>query len=561
MNRIEHERRRQELALLLSRRDLLKRGAIGAGAIGLSGGLAACGGKRGGSGTTATSNAQQNSATRKGGTLVFAVDALTGNSDPGIFASFGDWMAIDCLARGLTHIDYHTTEVKPALAQNWEVSQDGTTYRFHLRPNLKFHDGNPVTAGDCARSFNRLIDEKDPSRPEGTYAIAEIGGTNVRRARAISDTEFELRLGVPDVAFLARLSNPNAVILSEAAIEKAGKKIGTHLVAAGPFKFVRSTPGQEVTLEAFDGYWEGRPPLDKVVLQVLPDPSALTSALQSGSVQASNFIPNSNVSQLRSAGSLRVYEPKPYIDIFLQMNASVPLLKDIRVRQAINLALDRKAIVQEGFFGLAAEPAYMVAPPEIGYDASLKSLSRQDMEKAKGLLQQAGAVGKTISTIHQNVLFWPKVGQIVNSNLEELGLKVKTQFLDVGTFSAKQFDVKQHEISTWQRSAFVPDPDNKLSPLLAGDTSTASGITANTKLPTQKRLDEMLVAARQETDEKKRGQMYVDLQKFLADDIMVYAMLATIFTPVAASSKIANFNSDSLGTYRLFLEKTGFAEA
>jgi len=552
MDRKTYEQRRRELGLSLTRRDLLIRGVAGMGVLTAAGALGegALAAVRAGARATVVERAT-------GGTLVFAVDALTGNADPGIFATFGDWMAIDCIARGLTHIDYHTTKVKPALARSWEISKDRRTYRFHLRQGLTFHDGNPVTADDGARSFNRLINPKDPSRPPGTYAIAELGGANVVSSRAISKLEFEIKLKDPDVAFLARLSNPNGVILSAAAIDKYGKKIGNNLVAAGPFKFVSSTPGQSVTLEAFDGYWEGRPVLDKVVLQVLPDPSALTSALQSGSVQASNFIPSSNVPSLSRNKALKVYRPKPYIDIFLQMNARVPLLRDLRVRKAINLALDRKAIVQSAFFGLAQLPAYMVSPPELGYDKSLMKYSTQNMAEAKKLLKQAGAVGKSVNVIHQNILFWPKVGQIVNANLTELGLKVKTQYLDSGTFSARQFDPKNHEISTWQRSAFVPDPDNKLTPLLASGASPAEQITANTLLPTQKKLNQMLTAAREEANVAQRRKLYVELQKFLAEDVMVYSMLANIFTPVAASAKVTNFNADSLGTYRLFLENTG----
>lgn len=556
MDQKAYERQRRELQLLLTRRDILKRGAAGFGAVMFAGVLSSCAGDREAERTT-TEGAETGEA-KQGGTLVFGIDALTGNSDPGIFATFGDWMAIDCMARGLTHIDYHTTEVKPALAENWEISSDQRIYRFTLREGLTFHDGNPVTAEDCRRSFMRLMDENDPSRPPGTYAIAELGGANVQKVQAVDDRTFEIQLGVPDVAFIARLSNPNGVILSAAAIDERGKKIGNNLVAAGPFKFVESTPGQKVTLEAFDGYWEGRPPLDRLVLQVLPDPQALTSALQSGQVQASNFVAHSNVPQLQANEQLRTYEPKPYIDIFLQMNVGVPLLSDLKVRQAINLALDREAVVREAFFGLAQTPAYMIAPPELGYDESLKDLSTQDMERAKQLLSEAGAVGKTVSVIHQNLLFWPKVGQIVNSNLKELGLKVETQFLDSGTFSARQFDPKGHEMSTWQRSAFVPDPDNKLSPLLAGDSFVTQVLTQNHLLPTQKQLDQMLVEARQEVDEERRRELYIELQRFLAEEIMVYSMLANIYTPVAAAADVTNFNADSLGTYRLFLEETGY---
>ncbi len=555
MDRQHYERRRRELKRLLTRREALKLGVMGVGALGFTGLLGACRPQQSGE------SGESGGPVEKGGTLVFGVDAIQGNADPGIFATFGDWMVIDCVARGLTHIDYRTTEVKPGLAESWEISGDQLTYTFKLRDGLTFHDGNPVTASDCERSFIRLMDEDDPSRPAGTYAIAELGGTNLEEVRAVDDRTFEMVLGVPDVAFIARLSNPNGVILSAAAIDKYGDKIGNNLVGAGPFKFVDAQAGEKVTLEAFEDYYEGRPPLDEVVLQVLPDPSALTSALQSEQVQASNFIPHSSVARFKEGGTLTVYEPRPYIDIFLQMNAGVPLLEDIRVRQAINYALDREAIVQEAFFGLAQAPAYMVSPPELGYDERLKEFSTQDMERAMQLLEEAGAAGETVSVIHQNILFWPKVGQVVNSNLEELGLKVETQFLDSGTFSERQFDPDGHEVASWQRSAFVPDPDNKLSPLLAGDSQVTETITQNQLLPTQEELDRRLVEARQETDQEKRQQMYVDLQRFLAEEIMVYSMLAYIYTPVATTPNVGDFNADALGTYRLFLEDTGLSSS
>ncbi len=550
--------RRRELGGLLTRSAFLKLGGTGIAGAALLG-VAGCGGQRGGTQQGGGQSGGTGGPAQEGGTLVFGVDAIQGNADPAIFATFGDWMVIDCVARGLTHIDYLTTEVKPALATSWEVSGDGTVYTFKLRDGVKFHDGNPLTATDCERSFMRLMDPDDPSQPEGAYAIAEIGGENVKEVRAVDDKTFEITLGVPDVAFLARLSNPNAVILSAAAIDEYGDKIGTNLVGAGPFKFVSAQSGQKVTLEAFDDYYEGSPKLDRVVLQVLPDPSALTSALQSEQVQASNFLPYTSVSRLKSSGSLRLYEPKPYIDVFVEMNASVPLLSDLKVRQAINYALDREAIIQEAFAGLGQQPAYMITPAELGYDESLQRLSTQDMGRAKQLLGEAGAEGETVSLLAPNILFWPKVGQIVASNLEELGLKVEAEYLDSGTLTSRAFDPEGHELLCSQRSAFVPDPDNKLSPLFAGDSSVTQDTTVADKLPIQKEVDRRLVEARQEDDEQKRAELYTELQTFLVEEQMVRAMLAYIFTPTATAANVAGFNADALGTYRLFLEKTGFS--
>src|SRR5918997_1314271 len=189
--------RRREVGGLLTRSAFLKLGGTGIAGAGLLG-VAGCGGQRGG-GQEGGQGGGPPGPAQEGGTLVFGVDAIQGNADPAIFATFGDWMVIDCVARGLTHIDYVTTEVKPALATSWEVSEDGTVYTFELREGVKFHDGNTMTATDCERSFMRLMDPDDPSRPPGTYAIAEIGGGNGKKVRAGGGQNLQNTPSVPAV--------------------------------------------------------------------------------------------------------------------------------------------------------------------------------------------------------------------------------------------------------------------------------------------------------------------------------------------------------------------------
>jgi peptide/nickel transport system substrate-binding protein len=201
MDRDGYERSRRKLGGLLTRGDFLKLGGAGLAGVTLLG-VAGCGGER--DGQRGGGEEAEAGPAQEGGTLVFGVEAIQGNSDPGIFATFGDWMAIDCIARGLTHIDYETTEPQPALAESWEVSDDLLVYTFKLREGLTFHDGNPVTAEDCRRSFMRLMDESDPSRPEGTYAIAELGGDNLKEVRAVDERTFEMVLEEPDVAWWVR---------------------------------------------------------------------------------------------------------------------------------------------------------------------------------------------------------------------------------------------------------------------------------------------------------------------------------------------------------------------
>jgi hypothetical protein len=171
--------RRRELGGLLTRSAFLKLGGTGIAGAALLG-VAGCGGERGGR-SRAVARAGTGGPAQEGGTLVFGVDAIQGNADPAIFATFGDWMVIDCVARGLTHIDYVTTEVKPALATSWEVS--GRRDRLHVQAarRRQVPRRNPPD-GDRLRAVVHAA--HGPRRPEparGAYAIAEIGGENVKK--------------------------------------------------------------------------------------------------------------------------------------------------------------------------------------------------------------------------------------------------------------------------------------------------------------------------------------------------------------------------------------------
>ena len=527
----------------LGRRTFLRTALLGTGLVATPGLVGACSRPAGGpppsSGPT--------------GTLVFAVDALTGNSDPGTFTSFGDWMVIDCVARGLTHIDYRSTEPQPALAESWTVSDDLLTYTFKIRPGVTFHDGNPVRAQDFERSWRRLFDEDDPTRAPSTYAASELGGANVTSFRAVDDATFEVVLAQPDVAFLSRCSNPNSVALSSAAIEEKGQGIGDALVGSGPFRFVDYQEGQSVTLERFDQYWEGAPEVQRVVFQILPDPSALVSALSNGSVNATNFAPIADVDRLAQTG-LVLESAEPYIDVFLGMNSGAPALADLRVRQAINYALDRDAVISSAFAGKATAPAGLVTPAELGYAESLQPLSTRDVERSRQLLAEAGAADAEVEVLVQNILFWPTIGQIVEQNLLEVGLRPVMRYVDEATKS-DVLNASAHQLFLDQRSAFVPDPDNKLTPLLSSDSYVNETLTQHYRdAAAQTELDRLLVEARGEPDKARRTALYEQVQRFFAEDVMVMAMLAYVYLPTVHAPSVRDLNPSGLGTYRAFFE-------
>lgn len=163
-------------------------------------------------------------------------------------------------------------------------------------------------------------------------------------------------------------------------------------------------------------------------------------------------------------------------------------------------------------------------------------------------------MGAELTLISENHGFWPRLGQVVERSLNDIGLAVKVDYLDTGTFNARLFDKTAHELGFVQRSAFFPDPDGRFSPLYSSGTSAAQQITAQTGLPEQEELDRQIAAANAESDPDARKALYVALNTFMAEQMRPVAALVNTFQPVAVSEGLVGVNANALGTYRTFLE-------
>ncbi|MDJ1009275.1 MAG: ABC transporter substrate-binding protein [Paracoccaceae bacterium] len=492
-------------------------------------------------------------------TLVFALPGLVGNFEPHTWVGFGDTVHVmDTVARGLTHMDFSDPLPQPAIAESWTISDDGTVYDFAIRPGLTFHDGTPLDAAAVLRTFQRMIDETDPTRPELSFALANLGGPNVLGFEAPEALKFRINLAAPDAAILGRLSRPDMVIVSPTALEEHGQEIGLNFASCGPYRIASVTPNERVVLEAFDNFYKGTPSVPRIVMQVIPEPVAQMTALSSGDLNVTNLIPHSNIDRLESMDAIRIEQSAAFISVVLAMNCVVGPLTDIRVRRAINLGIDREAIVREAFFGKAEVPGYITPAAEQGYSPEHLRHSVHDPEAARALLEEAGALGTELSLISENSGFWPRLGQVVERSLNEIGLNVTTEYLDGGTFNGRLFDPEGHELAYLQRSAFFPDPDGRFSPVYMSGTTGADAVTGQSGLPEQARLDELIMAANAEGDPEARGQIYVEMNNYMADAIMPVAAVVNTFLPVAVTTDLSGVNADALGTYRTFLEDSEF---
>lgn len=493
-------------------------------------------------------------------TLVFALPGLVGNFEPHTWVGFGDTVHVmDTVARGLTHMDFANPLPQPAIAESWTISEDGLVYDFTIRQGLTFHDGTPLDAAAVLRTFQRMKDQTDPTRPDLSFALDNLGGANVLGFEAPDAMTFRITLARPDAAILGRLSRPDMVIISPTALEAHGKEIGLNFVSCGPYRIVSVSPNERVVLEAFDGFYKGKPAVERVVMQVIPEPVAQMTALASGELNVTNLVPHSNVDRLEAMPGIRIEQSAAFISAMLAMNCEAGVLTDIRVRRAINLGIDREAIVREAFFGKAEVPGYITPAAEQGYSPEHQRHSVYDPAAARALLEEAGAVGASLSLISENTGFWPRLGQVVERSLNDIGLSVTTEYLDGGTFNGRLFDKTAHELSFLQRSAFFPDPDGRFSPLFMSGTSAADSVTAQSGLPEQTRLDELIMAANAESDPDARGQLYVEINDFMADEMMPVAALVNTFLPVAVTVNLSGVNANALGTYRTFLEGAEFA--
>lgn len=532
-----------------SRRTLLRgAGALGMGAgFGLTGLLSACGVANSGSGTSGGS--------AKGGTLTLAIDSTSALIDPAFYDSLGDWMAVDCICRGLTFISFDTNAPAGDLAKSWTVSSDGLTYTFQLRAGVKFHDGTTLSSVDVLASLNRQFNPDDKTLPKGSARPLAGLGANVSALTAPDGNTVKLVLKQADLTVPAQLSDIGGRVISKAALDKYGADIGKHLVGTGPFAFSSATSGQSITMTAFDGFRLGRPPVDRLVLRQVQDPSTIVSSLLSGDISATQFTPYSSAGQLRKESSVTVYDTPYGFDAIMMIDAR--RIPELSVRQAINLAIDRSAIVNQAFFGVGTVPkGYTIPPAQSGYDTGLADLSTQDVAKAKQLLTSAGAVGREVRLMAASDSWHPKAAQIIEQNLTDIGLKVTTTSVDPATYFTRLLnkDDEYHDLMIWERNSYVPDPDNMVGSMASTTGLYGSTLTGMDALKDAATLDPEIYAAKNLPDGADRTAAYSKIQRRWAEDYMVLSMLACSTNLVVSGSNVKNMNVKALANHRCFME-------
>ena len=458
-------------------------------------------------------------AAQPAGTLVVGLVAEPVNLDPPQVTDLNSNRVGRRIVETLVTFPEESTQIVPGLAESWTISKDGLQYTFKLRRGITFHDGTPLNAEAVKFSIERQINPNHPAYKLGKYPFANFFFGNVKAVEVLSEERVAFLLNEARASFIAVLAQGAASIVSPTAVMKWGPDYPTHPVGTGPFRFASWDRGQRVVLEKNPTYWKYPVKVERVIYRPIVEDQARLTELLTGTLDVIVGVPADFVSQLEQNAKITLLKQVGAHVWYLGMNNQKKPFDDKRVRQALNYAVNKDAIVKDVLKGTGAASRGPVLPGTWGADPALKPYP-YDPERAKKLLAEAGYPSGFSTT-----LWVPESGSgmqapvamstVMQSNLKAVGVNVSLQTMEWGAYLAK-LRTKEQELFALSWMAGTEDPDMVMYPLLHSSQWTPVG--PNRALYKNARFDTLLQQARLTTDQAKRAQLYREAQRVLVDD-------------------------------------------
>jgi ABC-type transport system substrate-binding protein len=377
-----------------------------------------------------------------GGTLIYATGTDPDNLDPAntdtmAGETFGH-MIHNFLVRFDAKLNIH-----PDLASEWTQSKDGMSWTFKLRKGVKFHDGTPFNAEAVKYNLDRFL---GPEKPIKT----SLHEPYIKSVDVVDEYTVRINLKAPFSFLLNTLAHSASGMVSPTAHKKWGKDLTLHPTGTGPFKFVEWVRGDRVVLERFENYYEGQPRLEKIIVKTVREDSARVMGLESGDYDMIIRVPPEEVSRLKREGKFKVEIEQTNNTMLVGMSSTKKPFSDVRVRQALNYAVDREAIVKSIYQGLGVAISTVVGPRANGY-ADLKPYS-YDPAKAKKLLAEAGypnGFKTTLWTPKGRYLKDYELSQAVQQQFQLIGIDAKLESFENAMYISllrKPKDEAKHEL-------------------------------------------------------------------------------------------------------------------
>ena len=475
-------------------------------------------------------------------TLVFAISADVDQLDPG---STSVSKPVDNIFEGLVRFKAGTTKIEPCLATSWQISADGKAITFNLRKGITFHDGTNFNADAVVFSFARQYDPSHPYYQYGKWIMWGYLFKDIKELKKIDDDTVKLLLKRPNVSILTSLAHYQASIVSPINAEKYKEDTFKHPCGTGPFKFVEWVKDDHITLEANNDYWQERAKLDQLIFKVIPDPSARLMALEVDSVQGIEYPNPADFDRIKAnkdlvlmtqpgmnVGYMAINTGYGYIDANKNGIRDVPdepLIKNPgylepltkrKVRQAINMAIDKQSIADNIYMGSAIKAKNGMPPFMLGYNDDIEDYP-YNPERAKALLVEAGypdgfEVTLYVMPVSRPYMFDPpKIAEAIQSYLAAVGIKVKFYQVDWGSYLKEHCEGK-HQMCLLGWISDNGDPDNFMS--VYSKNNASIGTSKNSAFYINDSVQELLSEAIATYDEEKREICYKEIQEIVHED-------------------------------------------
>ena len=469
------------------------------------------------------------------GTLVFTRNGDASDLDPAVATDGESVMVTTNVFDTLVACKPGTIELVPGLSDTWTRSDDGLTWRFHLR-EAKFHDGSDVDADAVVFSFLRQKDKSHPAHV-GDFGTWEDLFASVKEVVAVDPRTVEIRLDRPFAPFLSTMALYAVGIESEKAWKSEGIDPATGKyryrftekpVGSGPFKFVRWNRKETIVLEAFDGYWGGPPGCAKVIFKVVEQPDKRLLDVENGQSSIMTGLSPQHVERVRQNPKL-VLESQPGINVgYLAMNCSKKPFDDVRVRQAIAFAISKEKIKKAAYDDLgdiAVTPCPKMLPGHLEIEDR-----KQDVPRAKKLLAEAGLPDGFETTLWCGSIsraYMPAPSQVatqVQQDLERVGIKVTVSVVP-WTQYLKDTKEGKHEMCLLGWMCDYGDTDDYLQVLLDKDNARP-GTASNVSFYTGEKYHEIVTKARYALDAKERIALYEEAQRIAFDEVPMIPLMS-----------------------------------
>ncbi len=484
----------------------------------------AASGSAAGSGAAAPKEAAKAAAPQKGGTLTIGLDSEPPTLDPHASPSAVSFYITNQACESLLYLD-ENRQLKPWLAESWEVSDGGKTFTFKLRKDVKFQDGTPFNAQAVKWNLDRIV---NPSYKAGS-ALTYLTGFD--KADVVDDYTIKISFKNPYAPFLTNAAGGPLAMISPTGTPKQGDQVNKTPICTGPYKIDEWVAKDHATLSRWDDYNRQLPYAsqagpgftDKVVFKFVPENGTRMAAAESGEIQVASAIPSQDLPRFESNSAYTVVK-KPWVGTprYWALNVTKPPTDDVKVRQAINYAVDKDAILNTLYKGIGTKGFAPLAASMMD-DPALRAYYPFNVDKAKQLLDEAGwkagADGIRTKNGQRLEILLNDIDQ--GSGPQQIDVLLQGQLRNIGA----DVKLKTQARAPWYEDNYRCATNGPVLFLRSGDPDALTSLFSSANVGSNfnftclkdPEIDKALDQGRAESDPAKRKEIYMALQKKLLD--------------------------------------------